>query len=332
MAAVASASMDIAEIVWRHGWNATSAQTLDPGFAYFRQDDACVAYVETGGKAWVAAGAPLASEDRLGDVAEAFVSAARESGRRCCFFATEPRFVQRVEGRLAALIIGEQPVWDPARWDEKLRRSPSLREQLRRARAKGIRVRRLHAEERRELLGALRDLTARWLASKGLAPMGFVVRVFPEAPHRECFVAMREEKLVAFALVLPVPLRAGWFLEHVVRDPRAPNGTTELLVDAVMRWAAERGCNWMTLGLAPLAGDVHPALAAIRHLASGLYNFEGSRAYKAKLLPDRWYPITLTFPPDQGAWISVLDALRAFAPEGLLPFALRSLLRRRIRA
>jgi len=115
-AASAPSPIDVEGIVWRHGWNSMAVQTLDPGFAYLAGEDACVAYVEVGRKAWVAAGAPIASEERLGELAEAFVTAARDAGRRCCFFGTEQRFVRQVEGRLDSLVVGEQPVWDPAQW------------------------------------------------------------------------------------------------------------------------------------------------------------------------------------------------------------------------
>lgn len=83
------------------------------------------------------------------------------------------------------------------------------------------------------------------------------------------------------------------------------------------------------MGLAPLAGDVSSPLGAIKYLTSGVYDFEGLRRYKAKLLPDSWHPISLSFPPEQGPLISLIDALGAFAPEGFLPFGLRSLFRRR---
>src|SRR5690606_21071121 len=51
----------VLELLRRHGWNTTSFQVLERGFAYwFHPDlDACVAYVDTG-RAWVAAGAPIA--------------------------------------------------------------------------------------------------------------------------------------------------------------------------------------------------------------------------------------------------------------------------------
>ncbi|HVV49316.1 MAG TPA: hypothetical protein VHO06_06645, partial [Polyangia bacterium] len=60
----------------RHGWNATSFQILEPGFSYwFDADEACVAYLDTG-RAWVAAGAPIAEPRRAPAVALAFAAAA----------------------------------------------------------------------------------------------------------------------------------------------------------------------------------------------------------------------------------------------------------------
>ena len=135
-------------LVQRFGWNATSFQVLEPGYRYFFADGAAgVAFVDTG-SAWVAAGAPLADEARFADVTAAFMRAARAANRRACFFATEDRFTRQV--RLRSLLIGEQPVWEPARWDAALRSRSSLREQLRRARAKGVKVRAApRSEERR---------------------------------------------------------------------------------------------------------------------------------------------------------------------------------------
>jgi phosphatidylglycerol lysyltransferase len=77
----------------RHGWNATSFQILEPGFLYWFDDHhpgdgesaACVAYLDTG-RAWVAAGAPIASPERAPEVALRFVAAAAPHPRRAGVF------------------------------------------------------------------------------------------------------------------------------------------------------------------------------------------------------------------------------------------------------
>lgn len=311
-----------------HGYNATSFQTVGEGFSYLFRGEGYVAYADTGA-AWVAAGAPVCREEALSDLVHSFNDAARAAGRRACFFAVEPRLLAAAEDALDCVQIGEQPVWDPQEWVSSLRRERSLREQLRRARAKGVAVRVVSDAERASLEGPFRRLLQRWLSMRAMPPMGFLVavpRAFDSAGGTR-FVAFVGERLVAVASVLPVPGRNGWFIEHLLRDPRAPNGSIELLVDAVMRWTASLGCTWLTLGLAPLSGDVPPALRFARRRLRLLYDFEGLARFKQKLRPLGAIPIYLAFPPSQGAVRSVLDALSAFSTGGMLRFGVRFVLR-----
>jgi phosphatidylglycerol lysyltransferase len=317
-------------LVLRHGWNATAFQTLGRGYTYFFHDDGCVAYVDTG-SAWVVAGSPIAASESLAEITRAFVHAARAAGRRCCFFGTEERFLRATGDDMRALRIGEQPVWDPQRWPDTLAAHARLREQLRRARAKGVRVRAVPPDElEASPLGhATRELVTRWLATRAMPPLGFLVQVAPFtfSDQRRYFVAERDEHLVGVAYVIPVPQRSGWFIEHFVRAPHAPNGTVELLVDAVMRWASDAGCSWLTLGLAPLAGEVPLALRIARSRTRSLYDFEGLRRFKARLRPTEWHAIHVSHPATQGKVATVLDVLAAFATGGFLRFGARALAR-----
>jgi phosphatidylglycerol lysyltransferase len=318
----------------RHGWNATSFQVLEPGFSYWFYADACVAYVDTG-HAWVAAGAPIAADASLGTVASAFVAAAAVAGRRACFFATERRFASVTGFR--HLSIGEQPVWEPGRWSETLRATPSLREQLRRARAKGVSVSQLSAAELSDPDAPLRpeieSLILGWQRTKAMPPMGFLVHVepFAFADERQVFVARlgagADAPLVGFASAIPVYARQGWFLEDLIRGPGAPNGTTEVLVDAVMSAAERLGSSYLTLGLSPLAGDVAPALGFARRHAAPLYDFNGLRGFKAKFRPLCWAPVFLSFPAGVSAPRAVIESLRAFSRQGLLRYGLDAVLR-----
>ena len=316
----------------RHGWDATSFQTLEPGFQYWCDGaDACVAYVDTG-RAWVAAGAPIANHVRIAATAGRFLAAASAAGRRAAFFATESRFVADTPS-LRALAIGEQPEWDPASWHDTITGATSLRAQLRRARAKGVSVRQASPWELRDRSHATRRhvevLIARWLAERALPPMGFLVDVnaFLYLDERLCFVAEREGRLVGFLAAVPVYARKGWLFENLVRDPTAPNGTTELLFDAAMRTVAAAGSDYVTLGLAPLAGEVLWWLRLAREVSS-LYDFQGLAAFKSKLRPTTRAPMFISYPPEQGALRIVLDTLTAFAGGHVLSFGAAALLRR----
>ena len=317
----------------QHGWNATSFQMLEPGFRYWFDGDACVGYVDTGA-AWIAAGAPVSSDEALPRVAAGFVEAARAAGRRAAFFATEERFTRDPAlPALAALRIGEQPVWDPAEWSATVRATRSLREQLRRARAKGVTVRALPAAELAEAGGATRRaidaLIARWSAAHPMPPMGFLVEVhaYEHLDERRCFVAERDGHVVGFLAAVPVYARRGWLFEDLLRDPAAPNGTAELLVEAAMTTAAAEGSRYVTLGLVPLAGPLPAWLRLARRSGGGLYDFEGLRAFKSKLRPASWVSIYLSYPARQGVARSVRDVLVAFARGGLLRFGVATLAR-----
>jgi phosphatidylglycerol lysyltransferase len=317
------------------GWNATSFQILESGFSYWFDDDlGCVAYVDTG-RAWVAAGAPIAAETRLAEVAHGFAHAARQHGRRAVFFATEHRFIGG-EG-FTSLLIGAQPVWDPRDWQATLQRAPSLREQLRRARAKGVSVRPVQAEEVRRpdapLRLAIEALIADWRGTKAMPPMGFLVRIEPFVfvEERRLFVAFRDlgasTELVGFASAIPVYARSGWFIEHLIRSPRSPNGTTDLLVDAAMRTATELGSSYFTLGLSPLAGDVGLSLHLARRYGSALYDFGGLSGFKGKFRPREWSPIYLSYPSAQTGPGAIYHSLAAFSQSGLFRYGMRALLR-----
>jgi hypothetical protein len=79
-----------------------------------------------------------------------------------------------------------------------------------------------------------------------------------------------------------------------------------------MRTVAAEGSRYVTLGLAPLAGDVAPWLRVVRAGVAALYDFDGVRRFKAKFRPDTWSPIHLAWPHDGSGNVALLDALSAF--------------------
>ncbi|HVV16403.1 MAG TPA: DUF2156 domain-containing protein [Polyangia bacterium] len=319
----------------RHGWNATSFQILEPGFRYWFDggpaNEACVAYIDTR-RAWVAAGAPIAPPEAVAVVAQRFVTAAAARGRRACFFGTEERFT--VGTPFAAMRIGEQPVWDPRDWDRTLAAAPSLRAQIRRARAKRVEVLAFDPRRVADVDGQPRrdvdQLVARWQAARPMPPMGFLVQMHLDSAidERRFFAAYQGSTLVGFLSMVPVFARRGWFIEDLLRLPDAPNGTAELLVDAAMRAAATEDSGYATLGLAPLAGPLGPWLRLARRTGLPLYDFRGIQVFKAKLRPQSWSPIFVSYPPGQTGIATVVDVLGAFARGGLLRFGAETLLRR----
>ena len=317
-------------LLTQFGWNSISFQVLESGFEHHHfSPQACMAYHDTG-SAWVVAGPPIAARSHWAEHTHAALQWAHTQRRRICFFAVEQPFVEA--SGLHWVAIGEQPVWNPQAWGERLRQHRSLREQLRRARRHGVGVRQLHYETIMQdptLHRSVARLLERWRATRPMAPMGFLVQVDPFAnvPGRRFYVAWSARGLEGFLVLAPVYARSGWLFENLLRDPQAPNGTAELLIDYAMRDIATHGATYATLGLAPLAGDVGPFLRNTARLSRGLYDFHGLHTFKGKLRPSHWDRLFVAYPAQQSAVRTLLDVLRAFAPGGLLMFALRTLLR-----
>ncbi len=286
---------------------------------------AIVAYTDTG-RSWIAAGRPLAAAQLVQPAAERFAEAARRAGRRAAFFCVEDL---APFARFRRLRIGLQSELDPDAWASTLRRSRHLREQVRRARAKGVRVRRVHPDELvhgAPLRAALERLARTWLATRAMEPMGFLVSVelFHQPDAHIYLIAERHHAAVVQCLsAVPIPGRRGWLLEDMLRSPDAPNGTTELILDHFFREVGDRA-HVVTPGLTPLAGDVPWWLRAAAIVMRPLYDFEGLRRFRARLSPQRWAPVWLVW--DRGpAALVLLDVFRAFANGRLVRFAWRSL-------
>lgn len=288
---------------------------------------ACVAYVDTG-SAWVAACGPLldgAAPDASAAAAR-FVAAARANGKRACFFATEH---PDVEG-MSRLLIGEQPVFHPGDWLDRLHERRRLREQLRRARAKGVHVRRVREGElapRSPLRRDVEALARSWLASRHIDPMGFLVAVEPfhHPEEHRYLVAERAGRVVAFLSAVPIYARRAWLVEDLFRAPDAPNGTTECLLHALLAAVAPDEC--VTLGLTPLSGAVAWPLRVARWVSRPLFDFAGLRAFRERMRAHAWERVWLLYPRGQPAWLTIVDSLRAFARGSLVRFAAASFVR-----
>jgi len=293
-------------LVLRHGWNAAAYQILNPGMRLWTAaaGDAVAGY-QTYGGVRVVAGAPVCPLERLADVAGELEADARAHGERVVFFGAGTRLegILGARGDHAVVRLGAQPAWDPAGWDAIVRRKASLRAQLHRARNKGVRVTEWPSERARDA-PALRAVLHAWLATRGLPPLGFMVTpdLLGHTEDRRVFVAERDDAVVGFLVATPVPARDGWLVEQWPRVPGAPNGTTQLLVDAAMRAFADAGSGYATLGLSPLSPrgadgtPVRPAwlrvlLGHLRAHGRRFYNFQGLEAFKAGLEPDVWEPI-----------------------------------------
>jgi phosphatidylglycerol lysyltransferase len=241
----------------------------------------------------------------LNAVATRFEQFASAQGNRVCYVCAADRLRETVHGSSnhSAIVIGAQPVWKPQEWPQLAASQRAIRQQVSRARNKGVTVETIAdvSEQGAELDRVLDE----WLNARALPPLHFLVE--PRTLHgvirdRLIMVARRGGVAAAFLVASPVAARNGFLIEQVARSPKAPNGSSELLIDAAMRCFARQGRDYATLGLVALStrapGDetINPwwlrlMMMIARAHANRFYNFRGLERFRMKMAPARWETI-----------------------------------------
>ncbi|HLI47805.1 MAG TPA: phosphatidylglycerol lysyltransferase domain-containing protein [Chthonomonas sp.] len=323
-------------MVRRYGRQSIAYQTLLPGVtlrAYLHLP-ALVGYVERR-HTRIVVGLPMASLDRRREAIELFEHEAAGAGCRVCYFGVEEEDAELLDNR-GRMRLGAQPVWIPSCWTRTLETHPSIRAQIRRARNKGVEAHEWPVECVADS-GALRACLRDWLSRHTLPPMHFLVEpdILAHLYDRRVFVAERAGIPVAFLIATPIPKRKGWLVEQLVRSAGAPNGTSELLLDALM--GAVRDAEVVSLGLTPLT--LHGKKEGIEALwlrwvvqwarAHGrrFYNFHGIEAFRARLAPDRWENVYAVVNAPQFTPKDLFAILAAFTQEPLSLYLMRALMR-----
>ncbi len=336
-------------LVRRYGADATAEQTLNRGMRHWTHGDAGgadagganagVAYAVsrvTGRRVWVTAGGPVCAPAARAATMHAFEAAAGAAGARVVWFAVDTEAVAALGPGHAALVVGAEPEWSPARWAEAVDGHASLRRQVRRAGRQGVVVREEPAAQAAADAG-VRDVLAFWLATRGMGALSFLAdpHVLDAPGDRRAFVARtpgdRGGRAVGVLWLAPIPARDGWLAEWVWRGDGAPNGVTDALVDAAVRQLAAEGAAVVSLGLVPLASVAPPSdpspSAAVRALmrwmrahARRFYRFDGLERFKAKYRAECWRPMHVATPGAHVGLTSLAAVADVFAARrGLVP-------------
>jgi phosphatidylglycerol lysyltransferase len=292
------------ELVLSYGWNSTCCQILNPGMQYWfsATQPAVVGYVRRGDVLLVA-GAPVCEEAALDTVCRQFEDYAGLVDCKVCYVCAEDRLRRLFAGSSnhTTVALGAQPVWDPRQWPRITQSRASLRAQLSRSRNKGVCVEAISAEDAAsdpDLKRVLHD----WLDSRGLPPFHFLVEpdVLSGVPtDRVVLTAMKNNKPVAYLVASPIKARKGYQVELLARSEEAPNGTTEMLIDAAMHRFADEERSYVTLGLVALARAaddeiqrnplwLRSLMRFARAHANRFYRFQGLEQFRRKMAPRAW--------------------------------------------
>jgi len=321
-----------------YGYNAHSLVSVTPGARIWRDTaigtKGAIIYSEFG-RVWLAAGDPLTSVDDMAGLGCRFIEAARKQNRIAAFVPVSARFARdcATQCNLSGVKVGAAPYFDLQTWAPRGDRAKKLRAGINQARRAGISVEALRVVTPK-IVEETAALCQRWLNARRTATaFGWLFALDPfRHGERKKFFAARDAngKLVGFLAASPIPAREGWYLEDVLRQPDAPNGTADLLVSEALLHLAASGAKLATLGTSPLSteGDYdipkgdHPLVEQALRMTSArlgmFYNFEGLRRFKAKFAPTWWESEYVLAP--RGATVSPRIAhaiIRAIAPGGI---------------
>jgi len=218
-----------------------------------------------------------------------------------------------------SIYVGKEPIYD---LKNLAKPSKSIRQAIKRAKRNGLQLVQYSHRYRNQM----DDLCKKWQDGRELPAMGFLfeLRPFESKKYKKYFLVVDGQDTVqAFLACSPIYAKNGWYLEDLIREQAAPNGTTELLVTGTMEALAAEGYDMATLGLAPLAGlpqrdAKRPYLNMIlrfffNHL-SCIYHFKALEHFKGKFKPTSWDGNYLCHYRSDNRLVLVGNLLNVFMP------------------
>ena len=201
-----------------------------------------------------------------------------------------------------------------------------------------------------ELRGQIRQISAKWMADKGLPEMNFMLGGLDELddPNVRCLVAVdADRKLHAITSWLPVyeaGSPVGWTIDLMRRNTEGTvRGVMEFLITTAALTFQEEGARFVSLSGAPLAGldrgdradraepreqprALQLALEMIADTIEPAYGFQSLRQFKDKFQPV-YEPLYLTY-PDPAALGPIAIAIGSvYLPHPMSRQSLRTLAR-----
>ncbi|MEP7342821.1 MAG: DUF2156 domain-containing protein [Acidobacteriota bacterium] len=339
----------LAAIVSRHGYEHQSFLSLYGGTKvwYAPQNsavDAAVVYRCVGHVAIVTA-APLAPREHLAEVTRMFLAYCDEQKLDCVMLPVGSEFakVARQCG-LALLRIGESGYFELPAWRPAGDRAKKVRAGVNQARKAGVSIERYDPlqnqceQTRREI----EELCQNWVDSREVDALGWLLELDPFAlsEHKRYFLARESGgRLVGMLACSPIPARQGWYLEDLIRNPKAERGVSELLVVEALNQLSAEGAKLATLATSPLAGlkpvkdetacdkssennmeDQFKQLSRLLNLIyehlDAFYHFRALHRFKAKFAPSFVDPEYLAFYPPRIRPRMVFALIGVFDPAG----------------
>lgn len=243
----------IVELVRRFGGCTTDA-VLDPSMQFFELQgiSGFISYRLKGGCA-VSFGDPVCSEKDKAALATAFHHFAKEKNKRVVYVAASESYAKWAVGHVckAAVQVGEELILDPLCDPRKNTGTHEslVRRKVKSALREGVTIHEYVTKDR-EVEKAIEEVGEQWLQSRR-GPQVHIsnVYLFEDRIGKRWFYAKKEDRVIGVICLNQLQAHQGWLLNHLMKVPGVPSGTSELLVVSALEVLAKEGCRFATVGM-----------------------------------------------------------------------------------
>jgi phosphatidylglycerol lysyltransferase len=302
-----TAALDRAFEIYRHSSRTYGALALlgDKALLMSESGKGFLMYAVSG-RSWVAMGDPVGPPDDQEELVWTFLGLVDRHGGWPVFYeVTKDCLPLYIDSGLSLAKLGEEARVPLGTLSMEGSNRRGLRRTLRQVEKEGCTFKLLERDQVPAVLPELEAISDQWLAEKHTREKGFSLGFFDPAYLRYFRVATveRDGKIMAFANLWEGAFGTEIAIDLMRQGPDAPAGAMDFLLLHLMFWGKEQGYQWMSLGMAPLAGLESHTLAPLWHRVGTLlfqhgerfYNFRGLRSYKEKFDPV-WDPRYLVSP------------------------------------
>ncbi len=295
-----------AAIIGRQGRSEANLALLGDKTLLFSESGASFLMYGIEGKSWVSMGDPVGAPEEQRELILRFQKECDAFGAWPVFYETGTKDLSLYLDAGASLSkLGEEARVPLKTFSLDTSHFKELRNTMHRVERTGCSFEIVPREGVPALLPELKGISDSWLGRKSTAEKGFSLGRFnPDYLVRfPAALIRREGRIVAFSNLWAAAPGTELSVDLMRFSEDAPKGVMDYLFTRAILWGQERGYEWFSLGMAPLAGlegSRHAPLwnrfghFLFRH-GEHFYNFQGLRNYKSKFVP-LWEPKYLASP------------------------------------
>lgn len=238
---------------WIHRWGvAASEAILDPAFHYFRTPDieGVIGYRLEYGCA-IVFGEPVCAPENISQLATAFRDHCQERHLDVIFLVCSEPFAKWAISHICEVLIevGEEMIFDPFYNNAEGSKQQKLRNKIRHASNAGVTFKE-YTSKNESMEKYLQQAGSTWLKERR-GPKIYLTNLdlFERSANRRWFIVEKAGIPIGITLLTGLKNHEEWLLKFHIISPKAPRGTSELLMMSILDTLRQENCHSISYGM-----------------------------------------------------------------------------------